>query len=124
VLAGVALLLSASGLYGVLSYVLSQRTREIGIRMALGASGRQVVGLVLRQCLRLAGVGLLAGLALAGAAMKALSAVIRLDAVSLLDPAPFALGVAIVLGTTSLAAYYPSRRAAHVDPAETLRAEA
>ena len=124
VLAAVALILSISGLYGVLSYVLSQRTREIGIRMALGATARQVVGLVLRQSLRLAGAGALAGLVLAAAAMKALSAVIRLDAVSLLDVAPFAAGVALVLAATSCAAWVPSRRAARIDPAETLRAEA
>ena len=124
VLAAVALVLSISGLYGVLSYVLTQRTREIGIRMALGATGRQVVALVLRQSLRLAGTGALAGLVLAIAAMQALNAVIHLETVSLLDVAPFAGGVGLVLAATSLAAYVPSRRAARVDPAETLRAEA
>jgi putative ABC transport system permease protein len=124
VLAAVALLLSISGLYGVLSYVLSQRTREIGIRIALGATARQVVGLVVRQSLRFAGTGAIVGLTLAAVVLKALSAVVRLDAVSLLGTAPFAGGVALVLTATVLGAYAPARRATRVDPAETLRAEA
>jgi predicted permease len=119
----IALVLSITGLYGVLSYILSQRTREIGIRMALGASARAVVELMVRQSLRLAGVGAIVGLVLAAAAMKALSSVVTLDAVSLLDTAPFAIGLAIALGATAFAAYYPSRRATRIDPAETLRAE-
>jgi predicted permease len=123
-LGAIALVLSISGLYGVLSYMLTQRTREIGIRMALGATGRAVVGLVIRQSLRLAGVGALIGLAIAAAAMKALSAVVKVQAVSLLDITPFIAGLVVVLGATVLAAYQPARRATRVDPSETLRAEA
>jgi ABC-type antimicrobial peptide transport system permease subunit len=123
-LGAIALVLSITGLYGVLSYILSQRTREIGIRLALGASARAVVALMVRQSLRLAGVGALIGITLAAAAMKALSSVMTLAAVSLLDATPFITGFAIILGATAFAAYYPSRRATRIDPAETLRAEA
>src|SRR4051812_45467193 len=104
--------------------MLTQRTREIGIRMALGATAGAVVGLVLRQSLRLAGVGALLGLLVAAIAMKALSAVITLETVSLLNVVPFAAGLLLVLAATALAAYQPARRATRVDPAETLRAEA
>jgi ABC-type antimicrobial peptide transport system permease subunit len=123
-LAGIALVLSISGLYGVLSYTLAQRRREIGIRMALGATTRAVVDLVLRQSLGLAGVGAVIGLVLAAAAMKALSSVVRLDAVSLLGVAPFLGGLVLVLAATAAAVYHPARRATRIDPAETLRAEA
>jgi predicted permease len=122
-LGSIALLLSISGLYGVLSYMLSQRTREIGIRMALGATARAVVALVVRQSLRLAGVGAIVGVAIAFAAMKALSSVITLEEVSLLDATPFVAGLAAALAATALAAYQPARRATRVDPADTLRAE-
>ena len=123
-LAAIALVLSISGLYGVLSYMLSQRTREIGIRMALGATARAVVALVVRQSLRLAGIGAVTGVVIAFAAMKALSSVITLEEVSLLDVAPFAAGLAAALAATAFAAYQPARRATRVDPSETLRAEA
>ena len=123
-LGAIALLLSVSGLYGVLSYTLNQRTREIGIRMALGASAGAVVRLVMRQSARLAGVGAIIGLLIAFSAMKALSAAIQLQSVSLLNVVPFAAGLALVLAATAVAAFQPARRATRVDPAETLRAEA
>ena len=123
-LGAVALALSVTGLYGVLAYMLTQRTREIGIRIALGATARAVIELVVRQCLRLAGVGALVGLVLAILAMKGLSSVITLEAVSLLDLAPFVAAVVVVFSAVALAAYQPARRATRVDPAETLRAEA
>ena len=124
ILGAVALVLSISGLHGVLSYTLSQRTREIGIRMALGATAGAVVALVMRQSVRLAGVGAAIGLGIAFAALKTLSSVITLQEVSLLNAAPFAGGLVLVLAATALAAYQPARRATRVDPAETLRAEA
>ncbi|HET7698245.1 MAG TPA: ADOP family duplicated permease [Vicinamibacterales bacterium] len=123
-LGGIALVLSISGLYGVLSYTLSQRTREIGIRMALGATAGAVIGLVMRQSVRLAGVGALAGTAIAFATLKFLGSLVQLKEVSLLNAAPFAIALALVLLATVLAAYQPARRATRVDPAETLRAEA
>ena len=123
-LGAIALALSISGLYGVLSYTLSQRTREIGIRMALGATAGAVVGLVMRQSVRLAGIGAIAGLVIAYAALTALSSVVRLQEISLVNAAPFAIALVVVLAATGLAAYQPARRAVRVDPAQTLRAEA
>jgi predicted permease len=123
-LGAIALVLSISGLYGVLSYTLSQRTREIGIRMALGATAGSVVALVMRQSVRLAGIGAIAGVAIAFAALKFLSSLVQLKEVSLLNATPFAVALVLVLAATGLAAYQPARRATRVDPAETLRAEA
>jgi predicted permease len=123
-LGAIALVLSVSGLYGVLTYTMNQRTREIGIRMALGATAGAVVALVMRQSARLAGAGAIAGLVFSFGAMKALSAAIQLQSVSLLQVVPFAGGVTLVLAATAAAAFQPARRATRVDPAETLRAEA
>ena len=123
-LGAIALVLSVSGLYGVLSYTLSQRTREIGIRMALGATAGAVVALVMRQSVRLAGIGAIVGLTIAFAALKLLGSLVRLKEVSLLNVAPFAMALVLVLAAAALAAYQPARRATRVDPAETLRAEA
>jgi len=108
----------------VLAFTLSQRTREIGIRMALGATAGAVVRLVMAQSARLAGIGALIGLAVAFAAMKVLSAVVTLHEVSFLNLVPFAGGALVVAFATIVAAFFPARRATHVDPAETLRAEA
>jgi predicted permease len=123
-LGAIALVLAVSGLYGVLSYNLSQRTREIGIRMALGASAGSVVRLVLLQSARLAGAGTTAGGFVAFAALYVLNAAVHLRTTSLLDPLAFLSGAALVLLSAALAASLPARRAARVDPAETLRAEA
>ena len=119
----VALVLSISGLYGVLVYLLSQRTREIGIRMALGATAGAVMRLVMQQSARLAGLGAILGVLAALGVMKVLSAAIQLEAVSILDFAAFAGGLGLVMAATALAAYYPARRATRVDPAQTLRAD-
>jgi predicted permease len=120
----IALVLSVSGLYGVLSYTLTQRTREIGIRMALGATAAAVVRLVMGQSARLAGIGAATGLALAFGILKVISSAIHMSQVSVLDGFSFAGGLGVVLTATACAAYYPARRATRVDPAVTLRADA
>jgi putative ABC transport system permease protein len=116
-----ALLLAATGLYGVLSYSVSRRTREIGIRMALGARAGQVVRLVLSEGLSLAGLGLLAGVAGAFAATRLLAAF--LFGVSPTDPATFAAAGLLLFGVAALACWLPARRAARVDPLDALRQE-
>jgi putative ABC transport system permease protein len=119
--AGMALVLAAVGLYGLISYTVAQRTREIGIRVALGAQPRQVVLPILREALTLALLGVAAGLAAAAAASRLLSSF--LFEVGATDPITFA-SVALLLLTVALAAsYIPSRRALGVDPIAALRAE-
>lgn len=118
-----ALILSVTGLYGVLTYTMGQRTREVGIRIALGATASSVVGLVIRQAMRLAGGGASIGLGIAFAAMWLLSSVIRLRTVSVLDGAAFAAGLAVIVAASALAAYQPARRATRVDPAQALRTD-
>jgi len=121
VFGGIALILAIVGVYGVLSYSVSQQTREIGIRMAMGAQTASVTSLVVKQGMRLAIVGLVAGLVLAFAAMRAMSSL--LYDVSAHDPLIFA-GVTLVLATAAvLACYIPARKAAHVDPLVALRYE-
>jgi predicted permease len=122
-LGALALVLSMSGLYGVLSYMLSQRTREIGIRIALGATPRGVVQLVVRQSSRLTAIGGAIGFCVAFASLKTLDAAIQLSAISLLDAAAFAGGIAAVIAVAALAVYYPARRATRIDPAVALRAD-
>jgi ABC-type antimicrobial peptide transport system permease subunit len=123
--AGVALALAAIGVYVVIAFGIAQRTREIGIRMAVGATSRDVIGLVLRQSLVLAGVGAVAGIAGGIAIARVLRATV--DSV-LYRTSPFAvLPLAIsagVLGAIALAAaWMPARRAAAVDPVTALRSE-
>jgi ABC-type antimicrobial peptide transport system permease subunit len=119
--AAVAVVLASIGVYGVLAYLVSQRTQEIGVRLAIGAAPADVSRLFLREGVALAGVGLAAGLAIAVAAARALTAM--LFGITATDPLTF-LGVAGVLSLTAiLASYLPARRAARVDPMEALRAE-
>ena len=118
---GVSLLLAAIGVFGVISYSVAQRTREIGIRIALGAQARGVLRLVLGGALRLAAAGVLVGLIGAFALTRFLSAF--LFGVSANDPATFA-AVALVLGAVALlASYLPAWRATRVDPLVALRTE-
>lgn len=122
-LGAIALVLSISGLFGALTYALTQRSKEIGIRVALGATSAAIVGMVMRQTAWLAGVGALAGLAGAFALLRLLAANVRAGALSLTDGPPFAVGFALVIVAAGIAAWHPARRAARIDPAVTLRSE-
>ena len=119
----IALALSVSGLFGVLTYTLTQRSKEIGIRIALGATAGAVVRMVMRQTAWLTGAGAMAGLAGAFVLLQILGATVRMRAVSLVDGAAFGAGLALVVAAAAVAAYQPARRAARVDPAQTLRAD-
>jgi predicted permease len=117
----VVLLLAAIGIYGVTSYTVSRRTREIGIRMALGADRTSVLRLVVRQGLVLTGIGVVLGLAAGAAGAQVLRSL--LFGVSALDPMAFG-GAALLFAVVSLAAsYVPARRAARVDPMQALRTD-
>jgi predicted permease len=116
-----ALLLGTVGLYGVIAYSVSQRTREIGIRMALGAQQKELTLMFVRQGLVLTAIGVVCGLAAAFAVMRFMSSL--LFGVSALDPVTYAAVTAGLVATALLASYLPSRRAASVNPVEALRAE-
>jgi predicted permease len=116
-----ALLLGIVGIYGVISYTVSQRTREIGIRMALGAQRRELTGLFVRQGLVLTGIGAACGLVVAFATMRLMSSI--LFNVSPVDPVTYISITAGVITTACLACYLPSRRAASVNPVNALRSE-
>jgi predicted permease len=116
---GIALLLGTVGIYGVIAYSVSQRTREIGIRMALGAQRGAVVGAFVRQGMWLSVVGIAIGLMIASATMRFLSAI--LYGVSTDDPTTYITTTSVVVIAALLACYLPSRRAAEVDPVLALR---
>ena len=122
-LSAVALALSVSGLYGVMTYGISHRMKEIGIRMALGASSRSIVRLVLSQSSRLVTIGAAIGITLSFSALALMRAAIDLKNVSILDPWAFMAGTAILLLAGAAAAYLPSRRATRVEPWRVLRGE-
>jgi ABC-type antimicrobial peptide transport system permease subunit len=116
-----ALLLGIIGIYGVISYSVSQRTREIGIRMALGAQRQTLTAMFVRQGLWLTGIGVASGLVVAFVTMRLMSSI--LFNVSPVDPITYLTITICVVATAYLACYLPSRRAATVDPVNALRAE-
>jgi len=116
-----ALVLAIVGLYGMLAYSVSQRTREIGIRTALGAQSTDVLRLVMLQGLKLTAIGMAIGLVAALLSTRLLS--FLLYGISATDPLTFAGVTAMFLGIASLAIYVPARRAAKVDPMNALRYE-
>jgi predicted permease len=118
---GLALLLAALGIYGVMSYSVAQRTNEIGVRVALGAQSRDVLSLVSREGVTRTAFGLLAGLIVSLAFNRVLAS--QLFAVSFLDPVTYAAVLLLLGGIALLACYVPARRALRVDPLTALRYE-
>jgi predicted permease len=121
VAAGIALLLGVVGVYGVLSYLVAQRTREMGVRLALGARPADVRGMVVRQGGLVGVAGIAIGLGVAGGLTHLMSAL--LFGVSPVDPLTYCAVAAVLMGVVLLASYIPARRAAAVDPTEALRWE-
>ena len=118
---GLALVLAATGIYGVMAYAVSRRRREIGIRMAIGATPAQVMTLVLRRTAILLSVGASIGALAALAAAGLMSPI--LYGVSPKDPAAFALAALLIAAVSLAAAWLPARRAARIAPASALREE-
>jgi ABC-type antimicrobial peptide transport system permease subunit len=121
-IAGVmALALGVIGIYGVIAYVVAQRTREIGIRAALGAHPRSLTRMFLLQGLTVCGIGAAVGLVAALGVGRAMSSL--LFGVGALDPVAYVAALGVMLAAATIATYVPARRAASIDPIETLRAE-
>jgi ABC-type antimicrobial peptide transport system permease subunit len=116
-----ATLLSVIGLYGVMAYTVARRTREIGVRMALGAKQADVVWLVMREVLVLVGSGIALGLVSAFAASKIVAS--QLYGVAATDPLTIAAAAAVLAGVAMVAGYVPARRATRVNPVLALRYE-
>jgi predicted permease len=121
VFAGMALLMALIGLYGVISYAVTQRTQELGVRMALGAQPVEILRMVLGQGMKLAGLGAAIGLVVSFAIGRLLQS--QLFHVSAFDPLTFALMAAALVAAALLASYIPARRATRVDPMVSLRYE-
>jgi putative ABC transport system permease protein len=120
-LAGLAMFLSALGIYGVLAYDVSQRTREIGVLSAIGASRGQISGQIVKQGLWKGGIGVVLGLI--GAALLSKSMTTLLFNVQPTDPAVYAAVSLALIGVALLASYLPARRASRIDPLVALRNE-
>jgi ABC-type antimicrobial peptide transport system permease subunit len=120
-LAALAMVLVVSGIYGVLSFVVSHRQKEIGIRLALGASKRDVMKLILGQSMRLALLGTALGTAAALAVARVLAT--NVEVLRPFEVAPYAIAIGLMLISAAAAAFIPSRRASVLDPVSTLRNE-
>jgi len=118
---GMALLLGVAGIYGVMSYSASQRTKEIGIRVALGAQARTVTSMFVSHGLMLAGIGIAIGLTAALGITRLMSSL--LFEVSPIDPTTYGVVSLVLIAAAALASYVPALRAAAIDPLEALRAE-
>jgi putative ABC transport system permease protein len=119
--AAIGLVLALAGIYSVLSYLVSMRTREIGVRMALGAQASDILRLILRAGGKLVGMGIVIGILASFATARLLGSQLNLFKVSAADPVSF-LGVLVLLGiVTTVACFIPARRATKVDPMEALR---
>jgi ABC-type antimicrobial peptide transport system permease subunit len=116
-----ALVLAFVGIYGLMQYSVAQRTREIGIRMALGADRSGIVSMIVRECLTLAAMGLGAGMAINWFATRAVSKL--LYGVKVFDPVTLSLVSVVLVGAAVVAGFRPARRAASVDPMHALRTE-
>ena len=121
VIAVLALLLTLSGIYGVLSYLVTQRTKEIGIRVALGASTGSVARLVLRQSLKLTGIGAAAGAMAALGVSYVLASQLEMFMFDTFDSVAYGACTVLVMAASACAAYFPCRRAARIEPITTLR---
>jgi len=121
VFASIALLLGATGIYGVISYSVAERTREIGVRMALGAERFDVMRLVLAHAMKLASIGVALGLTAAFALTRLMKSL--LFGVSATDPLTFAAIAASLVFVAALACWAPARRATNVDPVVSLRCD-
>jgi predicted permease len=121
IFAGLALLLACIGIYGVLAYVTSQRVPEIGLRMALGASSREVLRMVLGQSLQMILIGVGVGLASAFAAARLLEKLVA--GVRSTDPSTFVIMVSVLVAAALFASFVPARRASRIDPMSALRQE-
>jgi putative ABC transport system permease protein len=121
VFAGLALLLAAVGIYGVMAYSVAQRRAEIGVRLALGAAERQIFSLVLGDTLKLTGVGVLIGTAAALAVSRSMQSL--LFGVGQADPVTYGLTALALVIVALAASYVPARRATRIDPLTALRTE-
>ena len=121
VVAVIALVLALAGVFGVMAYSVSQRRQELGIRMALGARDGDVVGMIMRQGMVLAAIGILVGLGLAYGMARGVS--FFLYGVGAFEPLTYVGMAAALLVSGLVATYFPARRATHVNPVEALRAE-
>ncbi len=117
--AALALVLAAIGIYGVMSYAVSQRTSEIGIRLALGAESRDILAMIVGNAVRLAVIGLAIGVVLALALSRTLASLLYETTGT--DPLTFAAVVGVLGAVALLASYFPARRASRIPPVEALR---